>query len=78
MSSGSARLPDYLGHIAEAIERIQRYTAGLDEAGFKQSQLVQDSVIRNWRSSARPAATSDAMTRASLLRTPSCPCWAAP
>mgnify|MGYP000455483032 CR=1 FL=1 len=34
MSSDPARLPDYLGHIAEAIERIQRYTAGLDEGGF--------------------------------------------
>ena len=35
-------------HITEAIERIQRYTAGLDEAGFVRSQLVQDAVIRNF------------------------------
>ena len=48
MSSDQARLPDYLGHITEAIERIQRYTWGLDEAGFVQSQLVQDAVIRNF------------------------------
>ena len=48
MSSDPARLPDYLGHITEAIERIQRYTGGLDEAGFVRSQLVQDAVIRNF------------------------------
>lgn len=48
MSSDPARLLDYLGHIAEAIERIQRYTSGLDEGGFVQNQLVQDAVIRNF------------------------------
>lgn len=41
------RLRDYLGHILKAIERIDRYTAGLDEAGFLGSELVQDAVIRN-------------------------------
>jgi uncharacterized protein with HEPN domain len=25
------RVPDYLGHILEAIERIERYVSGLDE-----------------------------------------------
>ena len=48
MKSDQTRLPDYLGHITEAIERIQRYTADLDEAGFAHSQLVQDAVIRNF------------------------------
>lgn len=45
--SKSLRVPDYLGHILAAIERIQRYTHGLDEAGFLSSELIQDAVIRN-------------------------------
>lgn len=43
----SLRVPDYLGHILQAIERIDRYTADLDEIGFLNSELVQDAVIRN-------------------------------
>jgi uncharacterized protein with HEPN domain len=42
------RLRDYLGHILEAIERIGRYTADLDEAAFTQNSLVQDAVVRNF------------------------------
>jgi len=45
--SKALRVPDYLGHILAAIERIERYTDGLDEAGFLSSELVQDAVIRN-------------------------------
>lgn len=45
--SKALRVPDYLGHICRAIERIDRYTADLDEAGFLNSELVQDAVIRN-------------------------------
>jgi len=41
------RAPDYLSHIAQAIERIQRFTAGLDEAAFLDNELVQDAVLRN-------------------------------
>ena len=41
------RVPDYLGHILKAIERIERYTANMDEATFLNSELVQDAVIRN-------------------------------
>ena len=41
------RVPDYLSHILRAIERIGRYTAGMDEGGFLYSELVQDAVIRN-------------------------------
>lgn len=47
MKTPAPRLADYLEHIAAAIARIQRYTAGLDEAGFFASELVQDAVIRN-------------------------------
>ncbi len=45
--SKTLRVPDYLGHILQAIERIDRYTADLDEVGFLNSELVQDAVIRN-------------------------------
>ena len=41
------RVPDYLGHILEAIERIQAYVSHLDETAFLASRLVQDAVIRN-------------------------------
>jgi uncharacterized protein with HEPN domain len=43
----SLRVPDYLGQILFAIERIDRYTADLDEVGFLNNELVQDAVIRN-------------------------------
>ena len=41
------RSPDYLGHIVQAIERIQRYTANVTEQIFLSDELVQDAVIRN-------------------------------
>jgi len=41
------RVPDYLGHILAAIERIERHTADVDELGFLNSELIQDAVIRN-------------------------------
>jgi uncharacterized protein with HEPN domain len=41
------RVPDYLGHILKAIQRIDRYTADMDEVAFLNSELVQDAVIRN-------------------------------
>jgi uncharacterized protein with HEPN domain len=47
MKSGQQRLPDYLGHILEAIERIGRYTDDIDENGFLQDEMAQDAVIRN-------------------------------
>lgn len=47
MNKPAPRLADYLRHIGTAVERIQRYTAGLDEAGFLANELVQDAVIRN-------------------------------
>ena len=41
------RLSDYLVHILQAIERIQRYTRGMTEAKFIEDELTQDAVIRN-------------------------------
>ena len=45
--SKALRVPDYLGHILNAIERIGRYTADMDEVAFLNSELVQDAVLRN-------------------------------
>jgi len=47
MSRDAQRLADYLGHILEAIERIDRYTEDLDEVAFLQNEMAQDAVIRN-------------------------------
>lgn len=47
MSRDPQRLPDYLGHILEAIERIQSYVEDVGEAGFLSSKIIQDAVIRN-------------------------------
>ena len=47
MSRDPQRLPDYLGHILEAIARIQSYVQDVDEHGFLASKIVQDAVIRN-------------------------------
>ena len=46
MSRDAQRLNDYLAHIAEAVDRISAYTAGLTERAFRDSPLIQDAVIR--------------------------------
>ncbi len=47
MSKDRQRLIDYLAHMLEAIERINRYTENIDELAFLHNELVQDAVIRN-------------------------------
>ena len=42
------RLADYLGHILQAIERIDRYTEDLGEVAFLEDEMAQDAVIRNF------------------------------
>jgi uncharacterized protein with HEPN domain len=42
------RVPDYLIHILQAIERVERYTLGLNEAQFTANEMIQDAVIRNF------------------------------
>ena len=39
---------DYLGHILQAIERIERYTEDLGEVAFLEDEMAQDAVIRNF------------------------------
>ena len=41
------RVPDYLGHIVDAIDRVLRYTEGLDESAFIENEMIQDAVVRN-------------------------------
>lgn len=42
------RLEDYLGHILQAISRIEKYCADMCEVGFISSLITQDAVIRNF------------------------------
>lgn len=42
------RLADYLGHILQAIERINRYTEDMGEVAFLEDEMAQDAVIRNF------------------------------
>lgn len=48
MSRDRQRVADYLAHILEAIERIDRYTGDMEEVAFLDNPLVQDAVIRNF------------------------------
>ncbi|MGU7784702.1 HepT-like ribonuclease domain-containing protein [Burkholderia sp. PU8-34] len=47
MKGKEQRLPDYLGHMVEAIDRIGAYVGPMDKAGFVANMLVIDAVIRN-------------------------------
>lgn len=47
MSRDRQRLFDYLQHILEAINRIQRYIEDIDEVSFLNNELIQDAAIRN-------------------------------
>jgi uncharacterized protein with HEPN domain len=42
------RIPDYLGHMVEAIERIHRYIEDMDEVSFLDDEKTQDAVVRNF------------------------------
>ena len=42
------RVPDYLGHILESIERIHLYIEDMSEVAFLEDRKTQDAVIRNF------------------------------
>ena len=42
MIAPALRTADYLGHMLDAIDRIRRYTSGIDFAGFKSQSHIQD------------------------------------
>ena len=48
MTRDGQRLNDYLAHITEAIERVNRYADGFDEQAFLMNQMAQDAVVRNF------------------------------
>lgn len=41
MKKDDLRVPDYLAHILQAIERIGTYTDDMDEVEFLDNQMVQ-------------------------------------
>jgi uncharacterized protein with HEPN domain len=47
MNQHPERAQDYLGHMLQALERIERYTAGKSESDFMVDTLIQDGVLRN-------------------------------
>lgn len=47
MSLHPARVPDFLQHIVDAIDKATRYTVAHDEEAFLVNELLQDAVIRN-------------------------------
>ena len=48
MNRGALRLEEYLKHILEAIDRIQKYCDDMSESSFLASESTQDAVIRNF------------------------------
>ena len=44
---GSQRLPDYLGHILQAIDNIRDYTHGATLDSYLADRKTQDAVLRN-------------------------------
>lgn len=47
MTRDTRRLTDYLTHILQAIERIDRYTEDMTDGAFLENEMAQDAVIRN-------------------------------
>ena len=47
MSRDPQRLADYLDHVLQAIDRVQRYAGAMGAEDFMRDQMVQDAVIRN-------------------------------
>ncbi len=46
--TAAERVAFFLGHVLEAIDRIERYADGLDETAFLSNAMVQDAVVRNF------------------------------
>ena len=73
MKRAELRIPDYIAHILEALERIAQYTAGMDEEGFLQNRLVQDAVIRNIEIIGEAARNIERASPAFIAEHPSIP-----
>ncbi len=47
MTGKGRRTPDYLGHMLEAVRRVEAYTASMTREAFLADLRTQDAVIRN-------------------------------
>ena len=47
MSKKALRLGDYLQHMRDAADRVQRYTVGKSQDDFAADEQLQDAVVRN-------------------------------
>ena len=47
MSRDPQRLADYLDHVLQAIDRVQRYAGAMGAEQFMRDEMVQDAVVRN-------------------------------
>ena len=74
MTRDPQRLSDYLAHIREAIERIDRYTHDIDEVAFLNQPMVQDAVIRNIEIIGEGSHNIEKRYPAFSAATPNCPC----
>lgn len=66
------RLPEYLGHIVQAIDRIHRYVDDMTQPSFLLDEKTQDAVIRNFEIMGKRRTTSGVTTRTSLPATLRC------
>ena len=48
MNKTDHRISEYLGHIIDAIERIDRYTMDMTKEQFLGDEKTQDAVVRNF------------------------------
>jgi hypothetical protein len=67
MIDKAVRAVDYLTHILQAIERIERYTADMSEHNFLASELTQDAVIRNFEIIGEASRNIEGNCRAGVL-----------
>ena len=58
----------YLHHMLDAIATIEDYARNLTQGRFLKAKLVQDGVIRNLRSSARPPSKFPKVSAAGIRR----------
>ena len=55
MTEAASRVPAYLGHILQAVQRIRQYTDSMTAEAFCNANMVQDAVIRNIEILGEPA-----------------------
>ena len=48
MRRNEMRAPDFVSHMIEAVQRIERYTHGKTREQFLGDPLIQDAVLRNF------------------------------